>query len=439
MEATQKIGPWTLGKPLGTGGNGRVFRVRSDAGTTGAMKRMIHAPSAKSLRRLTDEVEAMRKCVGIPGVIPILDAHVPAKVGDSEPWIVMAEAEKLQAALGPNQPLRAVVTVVRDIATTLRDMHARGVSHRDIKPDNLFRCDGRWTVGDFGLADFEGKVAETAKGERIGPLLYIAPEMLNDPITSDGAKADVFSLAKVLWVLAAGQKYPLPGAYEPNVDAFRIGSYLIEERTDSLDRLIVASTSFDPVQRPTMAQIADELDAWLTPPPAAPTAISVDFGRYAAKLAVQKARNEAAERREVAANEARAAASVRMRERFRQLARDIGEAFRLAQFDQLNVAIDNFNWGFSVLAIARESNNQITELAIELIADAVAMPTMTIAAHIDVRRSGAQAISNRTWENRTTFLEGGSEEQVKTAAIEAEMRAQIQPAIDKAMEMAFGI
>jgi hypothetical protein len=439
MNAPHKFGSWTLGQLIGKGGNGRVFKVRSDAGVSGVIKRMIRPPSAKSLQRFGDEVNAMRKCAGIPGVIPLLDANVPANVGDGEPWIVMAQAENLHTALTPTPPLRAVVAVVRDIATTLRAIHARGVSHRDIKPDNLFRCDGRWAVGDFGLADFEGKAAETAKGERIGPMLYIAHEMLNDPIKSDGAKADVFSLAKVLWVLATGQKYPLPGAYERDTDAFRIGSYLVEERTDALDRLIVASTVIDPMKRPTMAQIVEELDAWLVPRPAAPMAINVNFGPNVARLDVQKAGNEAAQRREVAGYEARIAASRRMRERFRQLANDIGDALRPAPFDQLDVAIDNLDWGFRVLAIARESGNQITELDVQLTADAVAMPIMTLTAQIEVRRSGAEVIAFRTWEQKSTFLEGGSEEPVKTAAIEAEMRAQLQPAIDKVMEMAFRV
>ena len=80
----------------------------------------------------------------------------------------------------------------------------------------------------------------------MGPIYYIAPEMLNSAATSSGMPADVFSLAKTLWVLATGQTFPLPGQYTSTQDVFRIGSYVLEEGTSSLDALIAACTSVEP-------------------------------------------------------------------------------------------------------------------------------------------------------------------------------------------------
>ena len=94
--------------------------------------------------------------------------------------------------------------------------------------------------------NFEGKTSETARGERIGPLYYIAPEMLNSAAQADGRCADVFSLAKTLWVLATGQRFPLPGVYDTTHETFRIGSYIAEERTGALDKLIASATAFSP-------------------------------------------------------------------------------------------------------------------------------------------------------------------------------------------------
>jgi hypothetical protein len=99
---------------------------------------------------------------------------------------------------------------------------------------------------DFGLADFEGKGAKTQARERIGAVHYIAPEMLNNAGESEGPPADVFSLAKTLWVLATGQTFPLPATYDIGTAAFRIGSYVNEAGTTTLDRLIATSTVFEP-------------------------------------------------------------------------------------------------------------------------------------------------------------------------------------------------
>ena len=123
----------------------------------------------------------------------------------------MELATPIRTALGKRASLRAVVEAMIEVATTLAAMHDRGVAHRDIKPDNLFQSGTRYVVGDFGLADFEGRTAITAPGEKVGPVYYIAPEMLNRAQAADGRAADVFSFAKSLWVLVSGQQFPLPG------------------------------------------------------------------------------------------------------------------------------------------------------------------------------------------------------------------------------------
>jgi serine/threonine protein kinase len=62
---------------------------------------------------------------------------------------------------------------------TLVNLHDSDISHRDIKPDNLYLLDGNWVLADFGIASFPGKEAITEAGRKLGPMFYIAPEMLN--------------------------------------------------------------------------------------------------------------------------------------------------------------------------------------------------------------------------------------------------------------------
>jgi serine/threonine protein kinase len=87
----------------------------------------------------------------------------------------------------------------------------KNVSHRDVKPGNLYSFEGRWTIGDFGLVSYPNKEALTAEGKTLGPQHFLAPEMISNPRHADGTKADVYSPAKTLWVLATGQNYPPPG------------------------------------------------------------------------------------------------------------------------------------------------------------------------------------------------------------------------------------
>jgi len=160
---------------------------------------MPHLWTGKRYERFKHEIDGMRGCEGIPGVIPLLDFNAPEKPSNTDPpWIVMGLATPLTVALGENAKLEQVVEACLEIAETLAAMHAIGHSHRDIKPDNLFKFYGRWAIGDFGLIDFDGKAAVTAEGERLGPTFFIAPEMLNTAVTADGKAADVFSFAKTL-------------------------------------------------------------------------------------------------------------------------------------------------------------------------------------------------------------------------------------------------
>lgn len=135
---------------------------------------------------------------------------------------------------------------------------------RDIKPDNLFILSKRAVIGDFGLVSYPEKCSVTASGERLGPLFYVAPELLGNTIeTIDFRPGDVYSLAKTLWVLATGQRYPLPGTLDSTERACRLSSFVEHERAVILDVLLESSTAVDPVKRPSSKLFAHELRAWI--------------------------------------------------------------------------------------------------------------------------------------------------------------------------------
>lgn len=263
----ERFSDWVLESELGAGGNAEVWRAVSPTGAEAAFKILRQRnPHSEPYRRLHFEVEAMQRAKALTGVLPLLDYSLPAQPSRENPaWIATPIAVPIRNALDADPDLREIVEAIKAIAETLALLSADyEIYHRDIKPENLYLLDGVWCLGDFGLATFPGKEAITATARHIGPLYYLAPELLLGRPVEPGP-TDVYALSKTLWVLATGQTYPLPGHLTPDVEQFRIGSFIRAAGTRSLDVLISRATSPDPMVRPTISEVADELRAWLSP------------------------------------------------------------------------------------------------------------------------------------------------------------------------------
>jgi eukaryotic-like serine/threonine-protein kinase len=107
----------------------------------------------------------------------------------------------------PPLPLGDAVRFVRETADGLAAAHARGVFHRDIKPDNIWleqTNEGTHVrLLDFGLARGELDVL-TEPGRLLGTPFYMAPEQAaGEPVT---ARSDLFGLGCVLYELLSGRK-----------------------------------------------------------------------------------------------------------------------------------------------------------------------------------------------------------------------------------------
>jgi hypothetical protein len=302
LKVGDSVDGWTLNEKLGGGGNGEVWLAEHATFGQAALKLLklrFQGQDHKRYLRFRDEATMHGQLAERHGgVLPFVGCSLPETPSQETPaWLATKVAQKAQEAL-KGQPLREAVEAVASIAETLAALHEQEVAHRDVKPDNLFRHEGRWVVGDFGLVDYPDKESLTDTGERLGPFHYLAPEMLNEANRADGRKADVFSLGKTLWVLATEQHIPPPGEIRAENPQLSIGAYCAAPRTHQLNLLVQRTTGHDPAGRPTMAEFAAELRAWLTPPsrPVAPT----DLAGLAARLTALTApiRREAAARME---------------------------------------------------------------------------------------------------------------------------------------------
>lgn len=430
---------YNTSKKLGDGGNGDVFLAKKE-GRDGALKELRinikqrdKAHVKKRIDRFRDEVVALGQCADIPGVIPVLDADTGTDFNQL-PWFVMGLAKPLSKQLGKSPLLHDVVQAIHDIAQVLETMHGRGFSHRDIKPDNLFFYEERWTVGDFGLVSFEGKQGKTQPNERIGPIYFNAPEMLNDAIEADGRPADVFSLAKTLWVLATGQRFALPSAYDLNHEAFRIGTYLpAAEQTAQLDNLIASATAFAPERRPTMAQVRAELQAWLMPHEEANLAIKFYISKFGAQIDQHQRAMDMEASREAARQAQLAEAAERVRQAHTSFAEEVVAGLKDARLNEVvhwwaeadrTLTIRGLFLGVSPCA-----------LVLQIVVDDLQPPNLKVTGRILLEWAEKPEAQLLAWKESLQFLSDGSEERHALQHLQNQSVEQLQKAVEQAFIM----
>ncbi|XYQ92999.1 serine/threonine-protein kinase [Pseudomonas syringae] len=431
MDDENNTNGWIIGPSLGKGGNGQVWEAQKD-GSTGALKRIFNKKkdSARCIR-FRDEVRAMRKCSDIPGVLTVYDANLNC----ARPWFVMARATPIKQSLGDGANLHKVISAIHGIANVLVHLHARGVTHRDIKPENLFICDGVWSVGDFGLATFDGKESKTRSGEKIGPMHYIAPEMLNDSKKSRGEPADVFSLAKTLWVLASGQNFALPGSYYSKHEVFRIGQYIDAERTRHIDMLIEACTAVSPESRPSMQDVLNELAAWLNPHVTEVTsAMKIDIGEYASKLDNIQAQTEAKNQREQDDYNKSIMVQQKMKSVFQPFLEDLESSLKQLKFKEVRTSFEREVSVTAYIATPDETSPSFSVNFFVSILDS----TVTVSAAVSFSRGHSFFSRLRLWGKEIKFINGSSAEELQVTALLVFMRNQMSSWVNSALAIAFG-
>ncbi|HHT9121241.1 MAG TPA: protein kinase domain-containing protein [Candidatus Wunengus sp. YC63] len=267
---------WILLSVLGNGANSTVHEVESVDGNLNnvALKVIKHdvAKGSNVYQRLKDEIAIQQELTenGCGAVLPLLDYNLPDDPEQDDPiWLAMPKAETAKKKLRNYSKLEEVVQAIRDTANALcACINAKdGFLHRDIKPENIFFYDERWCLGDFGLVQFDGKENITESGDRIGSMYYIAPELMNNEKFIDeqkfGEKSEVYALAKSLFVLAVGNKYPIPGSHHMDDSNTLVSTWNKHPKAAQIDSLIVRATRSNPTERISLDEFISELTLFL--------------------------------------------------------------------------------------------------------------------------------------------------------------------------------
>jgi serine/threonine-protein kinase len=103
-------------------------------------------------------------------------------------------------------PVAEAAAVIADIADAVAALHAAGVLHRDIKPQNILIDDrGRGWLADFGIARDRSAQPLTLEGTLLGTPVYMAPEQARGKPDEVGEAADVYGLGSTLYHAATGR------------------------------------------------------------------------------------------------------------------------------------------------------------------------------------------------------------------------------------------
>ncbi|MGW3132806.1 protein kinase domain-containing protein [Streptomyces sp. NPDC001123] len=243
---------------------GRVWRAADETlDRQVAVKEMridgLDAEDTRTRRERTLREARATARIDHPNVVRVYDV-----VDEGERlWIVMElvhgrSLEWIMAEEGPLSP-RAAARIGLGLVAALRQVHAGGVLHRDIKPGNVLveNAAGRVVLTDFGIAAIQDAKALTMVGMLVGSPDYMAPERVSG--RPQGPPSDLWSLGATLCAALGGRS-----PFSRDTTLATLHAVLYEEpeipaTAGPLHDLLAALLEKEPTARPALAEVEQEL------------------------------------------------------------------------------------------------------------------------------------------------------------------------------------
>ncbi|MES2525205.1 MAG: protein kinase [Gemmatimonadota bacterium] len=195
-------------RELGAGGMATVYLAR-DIKHERQVALKVLRPELAAVVGATRFLAEIRTTANLqhPHILSLFDSgEVDGTVFYVMPFV---DGESLRDRLAREKqlPIADAVRIATEVADALQHAHARGVIHRDIKPDNILLHGGHALVADFGIALAASATAGTRMtetGMSLGTPHYMSPEQaMGEPVLD--ARSDVYALGCVMYEMLTGE------------------------------------------------------------------------------------------------------------------------------------------------------------------------------------------------------------------------------------------
>src|SRR5271167_3024207 len=201
LSAGDKLGPYEILAPIGAGGMGEVYRARDPRLNRDVAIKVSAAQFSERFEREAQAIAALNH------------SHV-CQVYDLGPNYLVMEFVDGTPLQGP-LPLDPALRYALQICDALDAAHAKGITHRYLKPANILVTASGIKLLDFGLAllsrngreqvaDATASIGMTQAGTILGTAAYMSPEQAEGKAVD--ARSDIFSFGLVLYEMLSGRR-----------------------------------------------------------------------------------------------------------------------------------------------------------------------------------------------------------------------------------------
>jgi serine/threonine protein kinase len=291
------LGNYRVVEQLGEGGMGVVYIGRHETLSRRVVVKVLRpemSRHADMVQRFFNEAQAAT-AIHNPGIAQVFDYGM-APNGSAFIVMELLQGETLTARLRQRQlDIVECCRIGRQIANVLQAAHAAGITHRDLKPDNLFLVPDPEVAGgervkvlDFGIAKLASELhaagVKTRTDVVMGTPSYMSPEQCRSAVTAE-PRSDIYSLGCLLFEMVCGRP-PFVGGGLGDIIGAHLHTPPPDPRTlapgvpPALAELILHLLAKRPEARPqTMAAVSQRLDEILhalgESSPRAPTPLPV--------------------------------------------------------------------------------------------------------------------------------------------------------------------